>query len=312
MRFYPFGYFVLKIDFFLTFFVFTTDGYNDPDDVIRQKREERLEHERVIRLERDKKREEFLAKKRFRLPKIIVTQYEDKLETFEARVQSSKKRETPSVLPNLVSIPRGSENEKGRKESDADSQGSRLELPDSQSYTQEGSFDDITQADEQYESLLLEHENKEEAVTDGADSNSQETDVGVDMENVALEDKSEENVLENDVSQSEVAIEPESDLMSENSVNTKIDEQNIKHTEQELDNRLHEQDNQFNAANENGTEEFEVKERERRVEEKENETVKEKKEIQMNFLVPPSVTVMAGENGSDNGSIGDADETGKF
>ncbi|KAJ7392317.1 hypothetical protein OS493_011974 [Desmophyllum pertusum] len=39
------------------------DGYNDPDDVIRQKREERLEHERVIRLERDKKREEFLAKK---------------------------------------------------------------------------------------------------------------------------------------------------------------------------------------------------------------------------------------------------------
>ncbi|KAJ7392315.1 hypothetical protein OS493_011972 [Desmophyllum pertusum] len=262
------------------------------------------EHERVIRLERDKKREEFLAKKRFRLPKIIVTQYEDKLETFEARVQSSKKRETPSVLPNLVSIPRGSENEKGRKESDADSQGSRLELPDSQSYTQEGSFDDIAQADEQYESLLLEHENKEEAVTDGADSNSQETDVGVDME-----DKSEENVLENDVSQSEVAIEPESDLMSENSVNTKIDEQNIKHTEQELDNRLHEQDNQFNAANENGTEEFEVKEREGRVEEKENETVKEKKEIQMNFLVPPSVTVMAGENGSDNGSIGDADET---
>ena len=34
------------------------------------------------------------------------------------------------------------------------------------------------------------------------------------------------------------------------------------------------------------------------------------KKIVMNYLVPPSVPLLAGENGSDNGAIADADDTG--
>lgn len=345
---------LFKVYIFHLFLSSITDGYTDPDDMIRKKREERLQREKMIRLEQEKKRQEVLEKKRFRLPKIIVTQYFDNFETLdEPRAQSSND-EAPGVLPNLVNIPCGSESEKRRDESDSESQGSkgdRLELPDLESNTQEGGYlKDLAQADEQYESLLPEHANQVDAtsITDANDSNSQEIDLGADVENVALEDGSEK-VLEDDVSQSEVvieaerdpvseeAIEPESDPVSED-VNTKIDELNIPKTEQEpLEVHLSEQYEQYNAANENAKGELEGNENEIRtedkesegklkkkdseikvdekeskikVDEKESEIEERKKEIQVNYLSPPAV--MADENFSDHGSIGDADDTGNF
>jgi len=334
---------------FLHIFSSVTDCYTDPDDMIRQKREERLQREKMIRLEQEKKRQEILEKKRFRLPKIIVTQYFDIFETRdEPRAQSSK-NESPGVLPNLVNIPCGSESEKKREENDTESQGSkgdRLELPDLENITQEGGYvEELAQVDEQYESLLPEHENQVDAtsITDANDSNSQEIDHGADVENVALEDGSEKT-MEVDVSQSEVAAEPESEPVLED-VNTKTDELDILRTEQEnipgtekenipkteqepLDISSPEQNEQYNAANENGErklegneserrieekeseEEFQKKESEIKVDEKKSEIEQEKKEIQINFLSPPAV--MADENFSDHGSIGDADDTGNF
>lgn len=304
--------------------------------MIRKKREERMEREKMIRLEQEEKRQELLEKKWFRLPKIIVTQYFDAFD--ESRAQSAKK-EASSVLPNLVNIPCGSDSERGREDSDAESQGSkgdRLELPELERNIPEGYFEDIEQADEQQnESLSPENENQVEAVADVNDSNSQEIDLGANTENVVLEDESGK-VLGDDISQSEIAIEPESDPVSEE-VNMKIDDQNVQQIERKTsENSSHEQ---CNATNENGEGELEEKkseserrteekESERKVEEKESSTKveeeetngiveekdceneEEKNEIQMNFLAPPSVPVMAGENGSDHGSIGDADETG--
>ena len=312
----------------LIFFAVKTDGYTDPEDVIRKKREERLERERNVRFEQEKKRQEMLEKKRFRLPKIIVTQYFD---TFDETRAQSAKRETPSVLPNLVNIPCGSDNEKGREDSDAESQGSkgdRLELPELESNIQEGCYVDIAQADEQQnETLSPENGNQVDVVTDGNDSNSQEIDLGADEENDLSENKGEK-VMGDDVT--EVAIEPESNPASEE-VEMKIDDQTIQQIEQKtLDNSSHEQHEQCSTANENGGGELEEKESDRRIEEQESETTveekestgkveekdgeneEEKKEIQMSFLAPPSVPVMAGELGSDHGSIGDADDTGNL
>ena len=321
-----------------------TDGYNSPDHMIRQKREERLQREKMIRLEQEKKRQEILEKKRFRLPKIIITQYFDIIETLdEPRAQSSNK-ETPGVLPNLVNIPSGSESQK-RCENDTESQGSkgdRLELPDLEDITQEGSYIEIlAQAEKQYESLLPQHEHQADAisVTDENGSNSQEIDHGADLENVALEDGSEK-IVEGDMSQPEAAIEADSDVVSEDVI-TKIDELDVPRTEQENIQRtekeniaktgqepLDMQNEQYNAANENGEGglegneserrikekesegEFQRKESEIKVDEKESEVEQEKKEIQMNFLSPPAVVV--DENFSDHGSIGDADDTGDF
>ena len=315
--------------------------------MIRQKREERLQREKMIRLEQEKKRQEILEKKRFRLPKIIITQYFDIIETLdESRAQSSN-NETTGVLPNLVNIPSGSESHKKREENDTESPGSkgdRLELPDLENITQEGGYIEVlAQVDKQNESLLPHHENQVNttSINDADDSNSQEIDHGTDVENVALEDGSE-NIVEGDLSLSEAAMEPESDVVSED-VNTKIDELDVPRTEQEtiqktekdntakteqelLDIGSSERNEQCNAANKNrergleGNEserrieekesegEFQKKESEIKVDEKESEIEQEKKEIQMNFLSPPAV--VADENFSDHGSIGDADDTG--
>jgi len=326
------------------------DGYTDPDHMIRQKREQRLQREKMIRLEQEKKRQEILEKKRFRLPKIIVTQYFDYFETLdEPRAQSSN-NEVPSTLPNLVNIPCDSESEKTRGEGDTESQGSkgdRLELPDLKvDITKEGGyFEDLAQVDEKNESLLLEHKNQVDApsITDVNDSNSQEIDRGADVGNASLEDGSEK-ILEGDVSPSEVVIEPESNPVSEN-VNTKIDELNNPRTEREnitagtekesipkteqelLDICSSEQNERYIAANENCEGEIEGNDSDRRIEEKESEEEIQKKEseikvddkeseieqgnakkeMQMNFLSPPAV--VADENVSDHGSIGDADDT---
>ena len=336
----------------MIFFSFDTDGYNDPEDVIRKKREERLEREKIIRLEQEKKRQEILEKKRFRLPKIIITQHFDAW----SRSQSAKS-EAQSALPNLVNIPCGSDSERGHEESDTESQGSkgdRLELPELQSNIQEGFFEDISQADEPQNDLLLsENRNQMEVETDINDSSSQEKDLCADTENKS------EKVFGDDVLQSEVAAETKSNPVSEE-LNKKDVDQNINQQieEKTLDNSSHEQQEQYNAANKKGKLEPEEKENERRIDEKEserkveeieserkveekeserkveekesarkvqekesetkveekkskekdNENEQEKKEIQMSYLVPP----VAGKDGSDHGSIGDADETGKL
>ena len=276
--------------------------------MIRQKREERLQREKMIRLEQEKKRQEILEKKRFRLPKIIVSQYFDTFETLDEPLAQSSNKETPGVLPNLVNIPCGSESEKMREENDAESQGSkgdRLELPELENITQEGRYvEDLAQADELHQSLLPEDENQVDAtsITDANDSNSQEIDHGADVENVAVEEDGSEKVVEGDGSQLGVATEPESGVVSED-INTKIDEldiprteqgniprteqeniptaekENIPNTEQEpLDNGSSEQNEQYNAANKNGEGKLEGNESEGRIEEKESEEEFQKKE----------------------------------
>ena len=295
----------------------------------------------MIGLEQEKKRQEILEKKRFRLPKIIVTQYFDYIEPLDEPQTQSSNNEAPGALPNLVNIPCGSESEKRRDDGDTESQGSKgdkLEVPDLGNNTEDGGYvENLAQVDEQCESLLSQHENQADAtsITDVNDSNSQEIDHGTDVENVALED-GREKILGGDVSQSEEATEPESDVVSKD-VNIKMDELNIPRTEQEnipkteqepLDIGSSEQSDQYNAANENGEGEIEGKESEIRIEEKESEgkfqkkeseikvdeketeIAQEKKEIQMNFLSPPAV--VADEKFSDHGSIGDADDTGNL
>lgn len=309
-----------------------------------------MEREKAIRLEQEKKREETLAKKRFKLPKIIVTQYEEFEIPYDDPEQSSR-NERQSVLPSLVNIPCGAQNqnEKGRDESDSESQtskGDTLELPELESSAQEvGHFEDIKRADERYESILPELEQKTvETVTDVTESISQEMGPGSETaENVASEDKGVENGIEGDISQSDVPIEPKNDVVAED-LAMKIDEQNVLNTEHETvdmyQSSSQEQQEQNNAAanvsstkelveaeqlNETGqlekigtlqkTGQLQEKESQSRVEEKDGEPgedTEQTKEIQMNFLAPPSVPVMAGENGSVNDSIGDADDTGNL
>ena len=332
-------------------FPFTTDGYSDPDEIIKKKREERIEREKQIRLESEKKREELLRKKRFRLPKIIVTYYEVKEEKrLESECSNLDKK---TKLPNLVNIP-GGENNEGN-ETDGESQGSkndRLELPEQERYYLEGDFEETisTQHGEGSEPVLLDNKTELEA---GTDSNSQEGDVGAEMQNDVLEDKFEEvlkdesgdktqNILEDELSEdkhenvlekglgagnenvsegerlddkNENGLEgfPLSDTtQSENghwlkNENAKTDERDLLRSEQ--DQTLEKLDEQDNGDSKNTTENLEEKEIERKVKEKGHEAEAANREIQMNFLLPPSVPVMAGENGP-NGLISEADDTG--
>lgn len=303
------------------------DGYSDPEEVIRKKREERIERERLLRLESEKMREEVLRKKRFRLPKIIVTYYE-----VEKRPESQL---SDKKLPNLVNIPSGSQNGKENEDCDVDSQGSkgdRLEIPD-RYYPDEYSEEAVlTEGRKKSETVALENETERQDITN---SNPPETNVGDDMPKGVLEDKQEtvseevledpyhdvvgsehledtnENVLEESDVQPSEPTELDKDHVSENE-NTTIEKQNVLSLEQQkaLEEPLVEQNN---AGNKNDTENVQEKQSERKVEEKESERKveakengnEEEKEIQMNYLVPP----VAGEYGSDNGSIGDADDT---
>ena len=296
--------------------------------MIRKKREERIERERLLRLESEKMREEVLRKKRFRLPKIIVTYYE-----VEKRPESQLSDER---LPNLVNIPSGSQYGKENEDCDVDSQGSkgdRLEIPDRyypDEYSEEAA---LTEGRKKSETVALENETERQHITN---SNPQEMNVGDDMPKGVLVDKQEtvseevledpyhdvvgsehledtnENVVEESDVQPSEPTEFDKDQVSENE-NTTIEEQNVLSLEQR--NALEEPSvEQNNASNKNDTENVQEKQSERKVEEKESERKveakengnEEEQEIQMNYLVPP----VAGEYGSDNGSIGDADDTG--
>ena len=296
--------------------------------MIRKQREERIERERLSRLESEKRREDFLWKKRFRLPKIIVTYYDDK----DEKRSDSPNVDKASKLPNLVNIPSSSvESNKGNKESDVESQGSkgdRLELPEPALFYPEGYSEEtvLSPSDEQIEPVLANSEAEPEAepvadsdspeneadvlnvVTDDENKNAPTEQVMEDMnqnalEDILLEDK-QENVS-NDVSPHE-SVENGDDQALGND-NMKVDEQKLSRSERDEVSQKH-PDEQLNADNKNGAENFEEKEKERNVEEKNIE--EEKKEVQMNYLVPPSVQCLTSENGSDHGSIGDADDTG--
>lgn len=344
----------------LSFLYLTTDGYVDPDEVIKKKREERREREKVIRLEQAKKREEILSKQRFKLPKIVVSQYEEP-ETLQYSRPQSLTNERQSVLPSLVNIPSGLQNQidKGNDESEVESQGSKgdsLALPELESSCQERNyFENTQQGEEQVDRILPELEQKvpTKADTDVTDS------ISIYSMKTLLDN--------NNVVRLDLQIELESDVVSE-SVDAKVDEQIVLNRKKETvdTERSHQQQEEnINSVDVSSTEALleieqvhktvgteqvyetleteqvnetietvqakdtveldsiasaETKEQpqeegiQSRVDKKElsehGEDKERTKKIVMNYLVPPSVPLLAGENGSDNGAIGDADDTG--
>lgn len=355
----------------LSFLYLTTDGYVDPDEVIKKKREERREREKIIRLEQAKKREEILSKQRFKLPKIVVSQYEEP-ETLQYSRPQSLTNERQGVLPSLVNIPSGLQNQidKGNDESEVESQGSKgdsLALPELESSCQERNyFENTQQGEEQVDRILPELEQKvpTKADTDVTDSISQ----GIECSVETVEGKNVKTLLDNNnVVRLDLQIELESDVVSE-SVDAKVDEQIVLNRKKETvdTERSHQQQEEnINSVDVSSTEAlleieqvnktvgteqvYETLETEQvnetietvqakdtveldsiasaetkkqpqeegiqsRVDKKElsehGEDKERTKKIVMNYLVPPSVPLLAGENGSDNGAIGDADDTG--
>ena len=355
----------------LSFLYLTTDGYVDPDEVIKKKREERREREKVIRLEQAKKREEILSKQRFKLPKIVVSQYEEP-ETLQYSRPQSLTNERQSVLPSLVNIPSGLQNQidKENDESEVESQGSKgdsLALPELESSCQERNyFENTQQGEEQVGRILPELEQKvpTKADTDVTDSISQ----GIECSVETVEGKNVKTLLDiNNVVRLDLQIELESDVVSE-SVDAKVDEQIVLNRKNETvdTERSHEQQKEnINSVDVSSTEALleieqvnntvgteqvyetleteqvnetietvqvkdtveldsiasaETKEQpqeegiQSRVDKKElsehGEDKEQIKKIVMNYLAPPSVPLLAGENGSDNGAIADADDTG--
>lgn len=344
----------------LSFLYLTTDGYVDPDEIIKKKREERREREKIIRLEQAKKREEVLSKQRFKLPKIVVSQYEEP-ETLQFSRPQSLTNERQSVLPSLVNIPSGLQNQidKGNDESEVESHGSKgdsLALPELESSCQERNyFENTQQGEEQVDRILPELEQKvpTKADTDVTDS------ISIYSMKTLLDN--------NNVVRLDLQIELESDVVSE-SVDAKVDEQIVLNRKKETvdTERSHQQQEEnINSVDVSSTEAlleieqvhktvgteqvYETLETEQvnetietvqvkdtveldsiasaetkkqpqeegiqsRVDKKElsehGEDKERTKKIVMNYLVPPSVPLLAGENGSDNGAIGDADDTG--
>ncbi|XP_022791959.1 uncharacterized protein LOC111331165 isoform X2 [Stylophora pistillata] len=324
------------------------DGYIDPDEIIKRKREERIEHEKLIRLEQAKRREEKLSKQRFKLPKIVVSQYEEP-ETSPCSRPQSLTNERQSVLPSLVDIPSGLQNriDKGNDESEVEpqvSKGDSLEVPELESSSQERYyFENVPRAEEQVDTMLPELEQQVPTKVDSiptkdvTDSIQQAIKCNVET----VEGKNAKTLLEdNNGAQLNVKIELESDVVSE-SVDTKVVEQSALNTEKETadTDKSHEQQKEnINSVNISNTEELvetkqanetveldsiaslEAKEQPQeeesqgRVNKKElsehGEDTEQANELQMNFLAPPSIPLLAGENdGSDNTSISDADDT---
>lgn len=334
--------------------------------MIKKKREERIERERLLRIESEKRREEILRKKRFRLPKIIVTYYE-----VQTRPQSQCS-DVERRLPHLVNIPGGSQRGKQNEDSDSDSQGSRgdrLEIPERLS-PQELSLKEmmLLEGGEESETLFLKNGTETQSLNGciskeydvvGADINvTLQDNEGNDSEGKALEGSSQNGSLEEEhleldknetvAEEDLVHVAPTEPTKSVNNeltqksqmVNNTMDEPSTLASEQRetLEKHLDEQsnaditkdsenfegkgmeekvdgkENKERLRKEESEKNLEEKENEGKVEEKqsklkvdqEKERTNEEKEKQMNYLVPP----VAGEYGSDNASIGDADYTG--
>lgn len=284
-----------------------------------------------------------LRKKRFRLPKIIVTYYDDKEE--KRPLSQCSSLGSKSRLPSLVNIPSGENNKDN--ESDSESQGrkgDRLALPEIERYCPEG-YSEETLHGEDSKTVLPGNETELAASTD-----SKESDADVNMQSVVPEELSEdntgdeaqnvvggeflqdqhENVLKEELVTNESVLEDEhlenknEDVLedvcphdetaesendpSSNDKDSKTDVQDMLRLHQ--DKTLEKVDEQYNVDNKNNIESLKEKESEGKGEEEENKNKEEHKEIQKHYLFPPSVQGMADENGSE-GSINEADDTGR-
>ena len=284
-----------------------TDGYSDPDEMIKRKREERIERERLLRIESEKRREEILRKKRFRLPKIIVTYYE-----VQTRPQSQCS-DMERRLPHLVNIPSGSQRGKENEDSDSDSQGSRgdrLEIPERLS-PQELSLKEmmLLEGREESETLFLENKTETQAFNgyisneyDVAGANINVTlqdNEGNDSEGEALESSNQNGSLEEerleldknetDVEEDLVHVAPTEPTKSVNNelaqkfemVNNTMDEPSTLASEQRETLKKH-LDEQSNVVIEKDSETFESKGLEEKVDGKENKESLRKKESEEN------------------------------
>ena len=275
--------------------------------MIKKKREERIERERLLRIESEKRREEILRKKRFRLPKIIVTYYE-----VQTRPQSQCS-DVERRLPHLVNIPGGSQRGKQNEDSDSDSQGSRgdrLEIPERLS-PQELSLKEmmLLEGGEESETLFLKNETETQAVIGyiskeydviGADINATLQDKeGNDSEGKALERSNQNGQLEeehlelnkNETDAEEDLVhvsptEPSTSLNNEHTqksemVNNTMDDQSTLASEQRetLEKHL---DEQSNADITKDSENFEGKGLEEKVDGKENKERLRKEESEKN------------------------------
>ena len=275
--------------------------------MIKKKREERIERERLLRIESEKRREEILRKKRFRLPKIIVTYYEIQTRP-QSRCSDAERR-----LPHLVNIPSGSQRSKQNEDSDSDSQGSRgdrLEIPERLS-PQELSLKEmmLLEGGEESETLFLENKTETQAVNGyiakeydviGADINAtlQDNEEN-DSEGKALERSNQNGSLEEehlelnknetDAEEDLVHVSPTEPSTSVNNeltqksemVNNTMDEPSTLASEQRetLEKHL---DEQSNAVIKKDSENFEDKGLEDKVDGKENKEGLRKEESEKN------------------------------
>ena len=320
-----------------------TDCYTDPDEIIRKKREERIERDKVIRLESEKRREEWLKKKRFRLPRIVVTYHEEEEEKSPRSRRSSSLREDQIKLPKLANVETGEGAESDlMDEGSQGCEGDRLKIPEVERYCPDDFWDETqsNQYVEETEGILSDHETSLEPESG---SNSQENDVQDGMQNTALECDNKE---EPETTTHEVGKENSLTDKTGNGVNEDFETKN-KNVEEEgrenlsttvdtskSENRLSWQDEttktneslmlqpeqgesleklneQYDTFARNVSENLVVKDSEQEGKSSEVHSGKKRKEIQMNYLLPPSAKVVADESGSDFSGISEADDTGK-
>ena len=275
--------------------------------MIKKKREERIERERLLRFESEKRREEILRKKRFRLPKIIVTYYEVQTRP-QSRCSDAERR-----LPHLVNIPGGSQRGKQNEDSDSDSQGSRgdrLEIPERLS-PQELSLKEmmLLEGGEESETLFLKNETETQALNGyiskeydvvGADINvTLQDNEGNDLEGKALKGSNQNGSLEEEhleldknefvAEEDLVHVAPTEPTKTVNNelkrksqmVNNTMDEPSTLASEQSETLQKH-LDEQSNADITKDSENFEGKGLEDKVDEKENKERMREKEREEN------------------------------
>ena len=258
-----------------------------------------------------------LEKKRSKLPKIIVTQYEEDI----------KQEQNQTVLPSLGNIPRasGQNNDTTDFECRRGSGGTKLEVPQTKRVLQ-NEYDNV---DEEIGSEQNASHSSEQSGEVGNARASEGNDLAVELESVVLEDNETYKLVETVVAQSVSISEPlTADLVSkhlfEASIKTLEVESQLGKRSNAFKNELEE--DSINSSEQSGRLELDERDtiREKEIYEDpyrseknmngsfyESEKGRELKEKPMNYLLPPSVSSLVGERFLDNGSIGDADDTGK-
>ncbi|KAK2572779.1 Contactin-associated protein-like 5 [Acropora cervicornis] len=311
-----------------------------------KKSRERIERDKVIRLESEKRREEWLKKKRFRLPRIVVTYHEEDDEKSPRSRRSSNLREDQIKLPKLANVETGEGAESElMDEGSQGCEGDRLKIPEVERYCPDDFWDETqsNQYVEETDGVLSDHET---SLGPENGSDSQENDVQDGMQNTALEcvnkeepettthevgkensltDKPENGVNKNFETENENVVDrvlseegPENlsttfeTSKSENSLSwqdetTKTNESRILQPEQ--GESLEKLNEQYDTFARNVSENLVVREPEQEVKSNEVHSGKKRKEIQMNYLLPPSAKFVADENRSDFSGITEADDT---